>query len=158
MSFYDCEATNIDGTTVRLEELRGKTLLIVNVASACGLTPQYEELEALYKKYENKGLEVLGFPCNQFGDQEPGTEADIKAFCNQKYGITFKMFTKIDVNGPDTHPIYKHLKSKIQGPEGSEDIEWNFAKFLVDKSGNVVGRFHPKTKPEELNEKISALL
>ena len=95
MSFYDCEATNIDGTTVRLEELRGKTLLIVNVASACGLTPQYEELEALYKKYENKGLEVLGFPCNQFGDQEPGTEADIKAFCNQKYGITFKMFTKI---------------------------------------------------------------
>ena len=156
MGIYDYEAKGIDGENVSLKSYKGKPLLIVNVASACGLTPHYKGLQTLYEKYNSKGLEILGFPCNQFGEQEPGSESDIQNFCNTNYGVTFQLFSKIEVNGPNTHPLYKFLKSERPNSEGKEDIEWNFAKFLVDKSGNVVERFHPKTTPDEMADKVAA--
>ncbi|MHC3993903.1 glutathione peroxidase [Thiomicrolovo sp. ZZH C-3] len=155
---YAFHVNTIDGSTTTLEPYRGKVMLIVNVASRCGFTPQYEGLEALYEKYSSRGLVVLGFPCNQFGSQEPGTEKEIMTFCRSNFGVTFPMFAKIDVNGDDAHPLYRHLKKAQKGVLGSEAIKWNFTKFLVDRSGNVVERFAPSTKPKELESAIESLL
>ncbi|WP_442506914.1 glutathione peroxidase [Novipirellula sp. SH528] len=145
----DFKVKNIDGETVDLEDYEGKVVLIVNTASECGLTPQYAGLQDLYKKYEEKGLVVLGFPCNQFGSQEPGSEADIKSFCSTKYNVTFPMFSKVDVNGKDATPIYKYLTSKDVKPAGKGKISWNFEKFLIDRDGNLVNRFAPRTTPDD---------
>lgn len=155
---YDFKVKTIDGKEESLEQFKGKAMLIVNVASKCGFTPQYEGLEALYKEYHDQGLEVLGFPCNQFGHQEPGNEADIKSFCSLTYDVTFPMFSKIDVNGPDTHPLYDYLKKQEKGILGTEAVKWNFTKFLVNKKGDVVGRFAPNTKPEALKSDIESAL
>ena len=157
-SIYDFKVRTIDGTVTTLEPYRGKVLLIVNVASKCGFTPQYEGLERLYKKYKDDGFVVLGFPCNQFGSQEPGSEAEIKQFCRVNFGVTFPMFSKIDVNGEYAHPLYKYLKAQQPGLLGSEAIKWNFTKFLVDRQGNVVERFAPSTRPAALTEAVESLL
>lgn len=157
-SIYDIPVQTIKGETLTLNHWKGKTLLIVNVASQCGLTPQYTGLEALYKKYKSKGLEVLGFPCNQFGAQEPGTEQEIATYCATTFGVSFPMFSKIDVNGPSTHPLYQLLKSEHPGILGSEAIKWNFTKFLVDKNGQVVKRFAPTDTPESLEKEIESKL
>ena len=145
----DFKVKNIDGETVDLEDYEGKVVLIVNTASECGLTPQYAGLQDLYKKYEEKGLVVLGFPCNQFNGQEPGSEADIKSFCSTNYNVTFPMFSKVDVNGKDATPIYKYLTSKDVKPAGRGKISWNFEKFLIDRDGNLVNRFAPRTTPDD---------
>jgi glutathione peroxidase len=157
-SIYDFQVDTIQGEKTTLEPYKGKVLLIVNVASQCGFTRQYDGLEALYRKYKDKGLVVLGFPCNQFGSQEPGTEKEIQNFCRVNFGVTFPMFSKINVNGEDTHPLYQYLKSQKPGLLGTEAIKWNFTKFLVDKEGNVVERFGSSTKPVELEDDIEALL
>lgn len=158
MSLYDFEVKTIENQTIKLETYKGKVLLIVNVASKCGFTYQYEGLEKLYKTYKDKGLVVLGFPCNQFSNQEPGNEEEIKNFCSLTYDVTFPMFSKIDVNGEHAHPLYVYLKEKQSGFLGSESIKWNFTKFLVDKKGNVIDRFAPATNPESLEETIKGLL
>jgi glutathione peroxidase len=155
---YAFEAHGIDGKLRKLSEFQGKPLLIVNVASQCGYTPQYKGLEALYQKYKDRGFVVLGFPCDQFGHQEPGTEAEIGAFCERNYGVTFPLFSKIDVNGSGAHPLYQYLKSEEKGFLGTEFIKWNFTKFLVDKKGHVVGRFAPKEEPESIAPAIEKLL
>ena len=157
-TIYDIKVKTIKGEETTLEPYKGKVLLIVNVASKCGYTSQYDGLERLYTKYKNKGLAVLGFPCNQFGSQEPGSEAEIQNFCRVNFGVTFPMFSKIKVNGDDTHPLYVHLKSEQPGILGSEMIKWNFTKFLVDKNGKVIKRYGSSTKPEELEEDIEKLL
>ncbi len=157
-SVYDFTVKNIDGKDVKLSEYKGKLLLIVNVASQCGFTKQYTGLEALYKKYKSKGLVILGFPCNQFGGQEPGTEADIKEFCSLNYQVSFPLFSKIDVNGDNAHPLYVYLKDEAPGILGSKAIKWNFTKFLVDKSGKVIERYATQTTPEDIDSKISELL
>ena len=144
---HSFSARTIDGTERSLADYAGKVLLIVNVASKCGLTPQYTALEKLYKEHHAAGLEVLGFPCNQFGGQEPGTEAEIQRFCTIQYDVTFPLFAKIDVNGASTHPLYAHLKSLDTKPEGKGDVSWNFAKFLVDRRGEVIARFKPPEDP-----------
>ena len=158
MSVYDYSASRLDGSAEKLDAYRGQVLLIVNTASACGFTPQYAGLEALYEKLHGAGLTVLGFPCNQFGAQEPGAEAEIGAFCQKNYGVTFPMFAKIDVNGDNAHPLYKYLKDAKPGLLGTEGIKWNFTKFLIDRSGEPVARFAPQTKPEELEVPIKKLL
>jgi glutathione peroxidase len=158
MSLHDISAQRLDGTTASLADYRGKVLLIVNVASRCGFTPQYKGLETLYRKYRDQGFEVLGFPCNQFGAQEPGDAAEIGTFCSTTYDVTFPMFAKVDVNGSDAHPLYQHLKSAQPGILGTEAIKWNFTKFLVDRQGNVVKRFAPKDAPEALDAEVAALL
>ncbi len=158
MSFHEISARRLDGTDGTLAEFRGKVLLIVNVASRCGFTPQYTGLEALYRKYRDQGFVVLGFPCNQFGAQEPGSEAEIGAFCNSTYDVTFPMFAKVDVNGADAHPLYQHLKNARPGILGTEAIKWNFTKFLVDRQGEVVARYAPKDSPESLDSAVAALL
>ena len=155
---YEFEATSLDGKPVRLQEFTGKPLLIVNTASKCGFTPQYTGLEALYQRYRDRGLVVLGFPCNQFGEQEPGTASEIGAFCEKNYGVSFPMFAKVDVNGDSAHPLYQWLKEAAPGLLGSKAIKWNFTKFLVDRSGSVKARFAPTTKPEDLVSDIEALL
>jgi len=155
---YDFTANSLDGKPVALKDYAGKVLLVVNTASKCGFTPQYAGLEALYEKYRERGLAVLGFPCNQFGAQEPGSADEIGAFCQQNYGVSFPMFDKIDVNGDGAHPLYRWLKSSAKGVLGSEAIKWNFTKFLIDKHGNVVERFAPTTKPEDLKSNVEALL
>lgn len=155
---YSFKVKTIDGNETSLESFKGKVMLIVNVASKCGFTPQYKGLEELYREYKGKGLEVLGFPCNQFGAQEPGDENEIKNFCSLTYDVSFPMFAKVDVNGENTHPLYSYLKKKEKGLLGTEAIKWNFTKFLVDKQGNVVDRFAPQTKPEDLKKKIEPLL
>lgn len=155
--FYTLKAEAIDGEEITMDRYKGKVVLIVNTASKCGLTPQYEGLEKLYKMYKDKGLVILGFPCNQFSNQEPGTNKDIAEFCSLNYGVSFQMFSKIDVNGADTHPVYRFLKSQKGGTFG-EDIKWNFAKFLIDREGNVVNRYAPTSKPESLKEDIEKLL
>jgi glutathione peroxidase len=155
---YDFKVQTIDGKEVALSEYKGKALLIVNVASKCGFTPQYEGLEKIYENYKSKGFEVLGFPCNQFGGQEPGTESEIQQFCTLNYGVKFPMFAKVDVNGAKAHPLYEYLKKEEKGILGTEAIKWNFTKFLVDKNGKVVERFAPQTKPEDLAKDIEALL
>lgn len=157
-TIYGLSAQPLTGGNRALEDFRGKVLLIVNTASQCGFTPQYEGLEALYRKYRDQGLEILGFPCNQFGRQEPGSEAEIGAFCQKNYGVSFPLFAKIDVNGDDTHPLYRFLKEQAPGVLGSKAIKWNFTKFLVDRSGRVVERYAPTTKPEELAKEIEKLL
>ncbi|HEY0943479.1 MAG TPA: glutathione peroxidase [Steroidobacter sp.] len=157
-TLHDFSANSLEGKPVALRDYAGKVLLVVNTASKCGFTPQYEGLEALYQKYRDRGLEVLGFPCNQFGAQEPGTAAEIGAFCQKNYGVSFPMFEKIDVNGATAHPLYQWLKSNARGLLGSEAIKWNFTKFLVDRSGKVVDRFAPTTKPEDLQTNVEALL
>ena len=143
MSVYDFTATRLDGSEQKLSAWRGQVLLIVNTASACGFTPQYAGLETLYEKLDDAGLTILGFPCNQFGAQEPGSDAEIGAFCERNYGVTFPMFAKIDVNGPSAHPLYKYLKDARPGLLGSEAIKWNFTKFLIGRDGEPVARFAP---------------
>lgn len=143
------DVQNIDGKTVDLEDYEGNVVLIVNVASRCGLTPQYAGLEALYDKYKDKGFVVLGFPCNQFAGQEPGTNAEIKQFCTTKYDVSFPMFSKIDVNGEDAAPLYKYLTAQDVEPAGKGKVSWNFEKFLVDREGNLVHRFAPRTTPDD---------
>ena len=157
-SIYDFNAKDIDGKPQSLGDYKGKAMLIVNVASKCGFTPQYKGLEALYEKLEDKGLVVLGFPCDQFGHQEPGDEAEIKNFCSLTYDVKFPMFSKIDVNGANTDPLYKYLKHEAKGLLGSESIKWNFTKFLVDKSGKVVKRYAPTDTPESIEKEIAAIL
>lgn len=155
---HDFSARNIEGQDTSLADYRGKALLIVNVASKCGFTPQYAGLEALHRKLEGEGFAVLGFPCDQFGHQEPGDEAEIKNFCKLTYDVSFPMFAKIDVNGETAHPLYKHLKSAAPGLLGSEGVKWNFTKFLVDRDGKVVRRYAPLDKPEALEADIRAIL
>lgn len=145
----DHKVKSIDGKEINLEDYKGKVLLVVNVASKCGLTPQYEALQALNEKYHDKGLDVLGFPCNQFGKQEPGKESEIKEFCTETYKVTFDMFSKIDVKGENADPLYKQLTSTDTKPTGAGEISWNFEKFLIGKDGKVVARFSPKTKPDD---------
>ncbi len=155
---YVFNAPRLNGQEQSLAEYDGKVMLIVNTASKCGFTPQYEGLEKLYQQYKDKGLVVLGFPCNQFGSQEPGGKEDIQEFCQLNYGVSFPMFDKIDVNGSNTHPLYEYLKKQATGVLGSESIKWNFTKFLVSREGKVVDRFAPTTKPEDMARDIEALL
>ncbi len=157
-TIYDFTVRDIDGREVKLDTFRDRVMLIVNTASKCGFTPQYEGLEALYRDYRDRGLVVLGFPCNQFGEQEPGDAAEIASFCKLTYHVDFPMFAKIDVNGPSASPLYDWLKSTAPGLLGSEAIKWNFTKFLVDRSGKVVERFAPAVEPEALTQEIDALL
>ena len=149
-SFYDFSVDDIHGKPVKLDRYKGKVVLVVNTDSKCGFTPQYKGLEALYRKYHDQGLEVLGFPCNQFGAQEPGSESEIEQFCEVNYGVTFPMFAKVDVNGDGAAPVYRFLKSAKPGLLGSEAIKWNFTKFLVDRGGKVVARFAPNDTPESI--------
>lgn len=156
--FYNIKVQTINKEDLKLEHFKGKVLVIVNVASKCGFTPQYKGLEELYKKYKSKGFEVLGFPCNQFGAQEPGDENEIKNFCNLTYDVSFPMFAKVDVNGSNEHPLFSYLKSHAKGILGTEAIKWNFTKFLVDKTGNVVERYAPQTDPLSLDKDIQKIL
>ncbi len=158
MTVYDYKASNIRGEEISLADFEGKVLLIVNTASKCGFTPQFEGLETLYKDLEPKGLMVLGFPCNQFGSQDPGDNGEIQEFCQLNYGVSFPMFSKIDVNGKDTHPLFKYLKKEARGVLGSESIKWNFTKFLVDREGNVVKRYASTDKPSAIRGDIEKLL
>jgi glutathione peroxidase len=155
---YDFNATSLEGKPVALQEFTGKVMLVVNTASKCGFTPQYEGLETLYQKYRDRGLVILGFPCNQFGEQEPGSAVEIGSFCQKNYGVSFPMFEKIDVNGDSAHPLYRWLKQTAPGLLGTERIKWNFTKFLVDRRGTVVDRYAPTTKPLDLSQDIEALL
>jgi glutathione peroxidase len=157
-SIYDFTVEDIHGKSVKLDRYKGKTLLIVNTASKCGFTPQYKGLEALYEKLHGKGLEILGFPCNQFGAQEPGSAEEIESFCEVNYGVTFPLFAKIDVNGRNAAPLYQHLKEAKPGLLGSEAIKWNFTKFLVDGNGSVVERYAPNVEPATIAPDIEKLL
>ncbi len=157
-SVYDFTATTIMGQPKALADYRGEVLLIVNTASKCGFTPQYEGLQDLYNSYHDRGFEVLGFPCNQFGHQEPGSAEQIQQFCQVNYGVTFPMFDKIDVNGADTHPLYVYLKEEAPGVLGIKTIKWNFEKFLVSKEGKVLKRFASNVTPKEIAPQIEALL
>jgi len=156
-SFYNFGATSIKGKEIQMSDYKGKVVVVVNVASKCGFTPQYEGLQELYQKYEKDGLVILGFPSNQFASQEPGSNEDIQEFCTLNYGVTFPMFSKIDVNGKEAHPLYVFLKAQQSGFPG-DAIKWNFTKFLVDREGKVVNRFASTTKPESMEEDILALL
>jgi glutathione peroxidase len=158
MSAFDFTARTLQGADQSLADYHGNVLLIVNVASRCGFTPQYAGLEALQRKYHGRGFAVLGFPCNQFGAQEPGNEAEIGQFCSTTYDVTFPMFGKIDVNGEKAHPLYRYLKGEKPGVLGTEAIKWNFTKFLVDRNGKVVRRYAPNDKPESIDADIAALL
>jgi glutathione peroxidase len=158
MDVYDFTVKTIDGNEQNLTAFRDQVMLIVNVASKCGFTPQYTGLEALYRKLHGRGFSVLGFPCDQFGKQEPGSEDDIKRFCSLTYDVSFPMFTKIEVNGPRTHPLYQYLKQQQPGILGSEAIKWNFTKFLVDRQGQVCKRYGSVDKPESIEPGVAALL
>ncbi len=155
---YSFSAMTLDGKKLALGQYRGEVVLVVNTASECGFTPQYAGLEALYGKYRGQGFEVLGFPCNQFGAQEPGDAAQIGEFCRNNYGVSFQMFDKIEVNGPGAHPLYQWLKNAAPGILGTEPIKWNFTKFLIGRDGKVVRRYAPQTKPKALEKDIEALL
>src|ERR1700712_386073 len=157
-SIYDFSAKSLQGKDVSFSVYRGKPILIVNTASKCGFTPQYEGLEKLYREHQDKGLVVLGFPCNQFGAQEPGSADEIGAFCQANYGVSFPMFAKIDVNGSAEHPLYAYLKGQKAGILGTKRIKWNFTKFLVNRDGKVVGRFSPTTKPADMEQAIARVL
>lgn len=155
---YDFNCKTLQGEELPLGNFAGKTLLVVNTASKCGLTPQFEGLEELYQKYRDKGLEILGFPCNQFAKQDPGTDSEIGEFCMKNYGVSFTMFSKIDVNGEDADPLYKHLKEAAPGVLGSKGIKWNFTKFLVNNKGEVIKRYSPQTSPADIAEDIEQAL
>ena len=155
---YDFSAKTIDGDEQSLAAYKGKAMLIVNVASKCGFTPQYKGLEALYEKFRDQGLVVLGFPCDQFGHQEPGDEEEIKSFCSLTYDVQFPLFAKVEVNGANTHPLYKYLKHEAKGLLGSEAIKWNFTKFLVGKDGTVVRRYAPTDTPQGIEKDVAAAL
>ena len=155
---YNISVKDIDMNSVDLSTYEGKTLLIVNVASKCGFTPQYKDLQNLYEKYQDQGLEVLGFPCNQFGAQEPGTNEEVKSFCDLNYNVSFKMFDKIDVNGSNASPLFKYLKHESPGIMGTEAVKWNFTKFLVNKDGQVVKRFAPKDGESEIESELQKIL
>jgi glutathione peroxidase len=157
-SIYEISATDIAGNPISLNTFKDKVLLIVNTASQCGFTPQYQGLQALYEQYASQGLVILGFPCNQFGQQEPGNSDQIQSFCEAKFGVSFPLFQKIEVNGSNAHPLYQYLTKTIPGILGTEGIKWNFTKFLVDRSGKVVKRYPPTTKPEDLARDIQSLL
>jgi len=157
-TIYDFEARRMNGTTVPLERYRGKAMLIVNTASACGFTPQFGGLEALHEKYGQRGLAVLGFPCNQFGSQDPGSNEEIASFCQLNYGVTFPMMAKVDVNGPQADPLFKWITAEAPGLLGSKAIKWNFTKFLVGKDGQVIRRYAPTDKPEDMAKDIEAAL
>lgn len=157
MEFYDFSAKKMNGQEVKMEEYKGKVVIVVNTASKCGLTPQFTELEEIYKEYKDRGLEILGFPCNQFANQELGSNKEISEFCLINYGVTFTIFEKIDVNGENAHPLYKYLKKEAKGIITNE-IKWNFAKFLIDSEGNIVKRYAPTTKPSKLKNDIEKLL
>lgn len=157
-SIYDFDVNTISGKQVPLENYKGNVLLIVNTASKCGFTPQFTGLEALYSELHDEGLVILGFPCNQFLKQDPGSDSEINEFCSLNYGVTFPMFSKIEVNGDNTHPLYKYLKSEAKGLLGSEKIKWNFTKFLVNREGEVVKRYAPNTEPKDIAADIKALL
>jgi len=156
-SFYDFKAKSLGGKEISMEEYKGKTVLVVNTASKCGFTPQFGGLEELYKKYNDKGLVILGFPCNQFANQEPGDEKSIAEGCLLNYGVTFPMFSKIDVNGTDAHPLYKYLKSALPGFL-SKRIKWNFTKFLIDSEGKPVKRFAPSTEPDKIDTYLQTIM
>ncbi|KAA0768208.1 MULTISPECIES: glutathione peroxidase [Bacillus] len=158
MTVYDFSAKTIIGEEKSLKDYEGKALLIVNVASKCGFTPQYKGLQEVYDKYKDQGLEILGFPCNQFGGQEPGTEADITSFCELNYGVNFPMFAKVDVKGDKAHPLYTYMTEQAPGLLGMKAVKWNFTKFLIGKDGKVVGRFAPQTKPVDLEVEIEKVL
>lgn len=158
MSIYELSANRLAGDSQSLELFRGQVLLVVNVASRCGFTPQYAGLEALYRRYRDRGFEVLGFPCDQFGHQEPGDDVEIQQFCRTQYDVSFPMFGKIEVNGEGAHPFYVALKKAAPGVLGTESIKWNFTKFLIDRNGQVVKRYAPQDKPESLAADIEALL
>ena len=158
MSLYDIDVTTIDGASQSMAEYRGKALLIVNVASQCGFTPQYAGLETLNEAYKDKGFVVLGFPCDQFGHQEPGTEAEIKSFCTLNYQLTFPLFAKVEVNGGNAHPLFRLLKAERPGLLGTEAIKWNFTKFLVGRDGAVLKRYAPTDTPEQITKDVAALV
>jgi glutathione peroxidase len=158
MNVFDFNAVALNGAPVDLAQYRGKVLLVVNTASECGFTPQYAGLEQLYQLFRARGLEVLGFPCNQFGQQEPGSATDIGSFCEKNYGVQFPMFAKIEVNGDGAHPLYKFLKQEAPGVLGTQAIKWNFTKFLIKRDGSVAKRYAPQTKPEEIADDIEKLL
>jgi glutathione peroxidase len=158
MGLYDLSAKAIDGSERKLADYRGKLMLVVNVASKCGFTPQYEGLEALWQKYRDQGLVILGFPCDQFGHQEPGNEEQIQSFCSTTYGVSFPMFAKVDVNGANTHPVYEHLKQEAPGLLGTTSVKWNFTKFLVDRDGQVVKRYASTDTPKKIEAEISERL
>jgi len=157
MNIYDYKVKDKEGNEVSLKDYEGKVLLIVNTATGCGFTPQFDGLQDLYEKYQNQGFEILDFPCNQFGNQAPGSDEEITDFCNSRYGITFPQFAKIEVNGANESPLYTYLKSQKSGVMGSR-IKWNFTKFLVDRNGNVVERFAPTKTPEQIDEEVGKLL
>ena len=157
-SIYDFEVKNIDGETVSLKKYEGKTLLIVNVASKCGFTSQYTELEQIYKEYKDSGFEILAFPCNQFGAQEPGDAEEIKSFCSLTYPVSFPLFSKIEVNGDSAAPVYTYLKESLPGILGSKAIKWNFTKFLIDKNGKPVERYAPTDKPLDIAKDVKKIL
>ena len=157
-SIYDYKVDDSQKNPVSLSDYKGKTLLIVNVASKCGLTPQYKGLQELYSKYSNKDFEILAFPCNQFGAQEPGSNEEIKEFCDINFNVSFKIFDKINVNGSSASPLFKHLKNEAKGVMGSEAIKWNFTKFLIDNNGSVVKRYSPQTTPDKIDEDLSKIL
>ncbi len=157
-SIYDFEIDTLDGGTQKLSDYRNRVLLIVNTASKCGFTPQYQGLEELHCRYANDGLAILGFPCNQFGGQEPGDAAQIRTFCETRYGVSFPLFAKIDVNGSNAHPLFEYLKERAPGMLGSRAVKWNFTKFLVSRSGEVLKRYGSATKPEKLERQIQKAL
>ena len=158
MVIYDFEVKQLNGELTSLRKYEGKVILIVNTASKCGLTPQYEQLQTLYERYRNEGLVVLGFPCNQFMNQEPGDDLEIEGFCRLNFGVTFPVFSKINVNGQNAHPLFKYLTEQVPGVMGSKSIKWNFTKFLIDRQGKIVKRFSPQTKPFDIEEEIKRLL
>lgn len=157
-SIYDYKVDDSQKNPVYLSDYKGKTLLIVNVASRCGLTPQYKGLQELYSKYSNKDFEILAFPCNQFGAQEPGSNEEIKEFCDINFNVSFKIFDKINVNGSSASPLFKHLKNEAKGVMGSEAIKWNFTKFLIDNNGSVIKRYSPQTTPDKIDKDLSKIL
>jgi len=158
MNFHDFKAQRLNGAVEKMDQYAGKTIVVVNTASKCGLTPQYEGLEALYQKYKDQGLVILGFPCNQFGKQEAGNSNEIEEFCQVNYGVSFPMFEKINVNGKDAHPIFKYLKSMLSGGILGSAIKWNFTKFIINAKGQPVKRFAPTTKPEKMEDTLKQLL
>ncbi|MFJ7991707.1 glutathione peroxidase [Peribacillus frigoritolerans] len=158
MSIYEFEVNKINGETISLEEYKGKVMIIVNTASKCGFSPQYDDLQSLYVQYKEDGVVVLGFPCNQFLNQEPGDDLEIDSYCKLNHGVTFPMFSKVNVKGKEAHPLFSYLTENAPGVMGSKSIKWNFTKFLIDRNGNIVSRFAPKTKPLEMEEDIKKLI